>query len=46
MGNIWRGKSLANHIGKRNFGEKATVSANAKYIFGVSVNIDEENFNR
>ena len=39
---------MANHAGKvideENFGEKATVSAYAMYIFHVSVNIDEENF--
>ena len=31
-------------IGKEKFGEWATVSAYAKYIFSVSVNIGEENF--
>ena len=31
-------------IGKENFGKQATVSAYAKYMFSVSVNIGEENF--
>ena len=31
-------------IGKEKFGEYATVSTYAKYVFGVSVNIGEENF--
>ena len=43
MGNIWQTVQVK-AIGKEKFGEQATVSVYAKYIFGVSVNIGEENF--
>ena len=44
MGNIWQGEILqVKPIGKENLANKL-VSAYAKYIFGVPVNISEENF--
>ena len=45
MGNIcWTIQVKA--TGKEKFGKPATVSAYAKYIFSVSVNIGEENFGK
>ena len=47
-GNIWQGKFWrtiqVKAIGEENCGEKATVSAYAKYVFRVFVNIDKKNF--
>ena len=43
MENIWQALQVKT-IGKENFGELATVSAYTKYIFGVPMNIGEENF--
>ena len=42
MGNIWQTVQVK-AIGKEKFGKQATVSAYTKYIFGVFVNIGEEN---
>ena len=44
-GKFWRTIQVK-AIGKENFGEDAKVSAYAKYIFTVYVNIGRENFGK
>ena len=49
-GNIWQGKfwqtMQVKAIGKEKFGEQATVSVYAIYVFCISVNIGKENLGK
>ena len=40
------GEQYIKVIGEKNIGKQATISAYAKYMFSVSVNIGEENFGK